>query len=1140
MGDSRINRLFLGIIAVLMLISGAQAVEESSSGPGPFPGTLNDQVRSLLIDSSGPMLNDGSGGLQRRRVAGEKAPSSLKAIILMCDFSDSLMLGRHGEVEGDFPDAMQTEFYYDAHDSLYFHHQFLNVADYFNAASGGAFVFDFTVHSRTVNLPHPMSFYGNHPEEGEQSISMAAAVVDSLDGEIDFSFFDTVIVIHAGAGEETDILNDSPEQIYSTYLDPGDFQTAFEDEILDQPYIPSADFPDGTGFDHVLILPETEYQDLMEGFGGRFGSLGVYCFELGLRLGMLSLSDFTPSGRPDSQGIGQYGLMGYGLFVVSGWIPPLPCAYNKMLMGWLDPYEIDPTSYSSYQLSPCEFAADSLAAARVNITGQEFFLLAYHQQDPDGNRIFSFSGDLNGNNVPDFYDFDSSLGGGLPDTFPVPIFDPLTDTKERFTDAEWDFFMSDNPAREVGVKGAGSGVYIWHIDEGVIQDVFDSPTNLFNANPSRKAVDLEEADSIQDLDTRVPTAYLLASDDDSFRGEDVDTFGPHTLPATVSAGGVRTGITFENFSNVVLDSSSWILEYADIITFDCFLAENGTDGPVIGARRTMPAGVDLTGSHVLLVDLDGGSGMAEVVVAGAAGEVFVLDKNLDEYMDFDADDSTFEPFALGRQDLQPAIWNQPAAAGDLDGDGFAEIILTSTTGLFAFQNDGTSLRNLGPADFGMYAALDTCRVAPVVFSASGGSYSRDDTARVCVVVQRDDLNFLEVYSGIDADLLSLFPLGAGEILASPVFAWNHLLVAVRDTVNQDHRLLAVELEQGLLLPAENLKVLELGLAPGKKPLVYGHVNDAVSGSDLRYVVIVSDDGAVETLVFDAGFRSVQPNIPWNDRIPVESGMAPGGAFCGGGVFGRAGHNGEWLTGWPQGPSQPAKSPLSGYGVTPLLAELRSSDFDFMQYLFPTLDGRIYGYGDHGEDLFGLPVVGAGRVSATAAIGNVSATDFADLVAVGTFSRIDGLNAEGEELATTTVSEVVLWASMVENDSPWPMWGGSPWRNGYFDPALWVVPPGISSGDGLVGGSHLCYPSPLSEGPLMVRGILKSNGKVRAYIYNLQGEEIVSTMWQYFSAREPFAIEVELERVVSGLYLCRLVAETGGVTDISVVQFAVVR
>ena len=75
----------------------------------------------------------------------------------------------------------------------------------------------------------------------------------------------------------------------------------------------------------------------------------------------------------------------------------------------------------------------------------------------------------------------------------------------------------------------------------------------------------------------------------------------------------------------------------------------------------------------------------------------------------------------------------------------------------------------------------------------------------------------------------------------------------------------------------------------------------------------------------------------------------------------------------------------------------------------------------------------------------------------------------------------------------------------------------------------------------MRGQVRSPARVRAYVYNLEGEEVVSTGWQDVAPIEPFSLEVALDGAATGLYLCRLVIETeGGGTDHSVVQFAVVR
>ncbi len=595
-------RLFLGLAFLLqcgLFATAFGAPTDRHPLAAPAPPRLDLRLR----EKAQPLLADGSAGMQRQRLAGEKAPASLRAIVLLCDFPDSAFYGRPGREPEDPATSTQSDFYYLAHDSLYYHHFVRDVADYFDAVSGGRFELAYDVHGAIIHLPQPMNWYGDHPEEGEQPILLAADAVAAADAAVDFSLYDTVLLIHAGAGEETDILGDSPAQIYSTYLSPEDFADAVEDSVLATPYLPTDDLPEGEGVTHVLVLPENEFQDAAGGLG-RLGSLGVYCFEVGLRLGMLSLSDATPSGRPDSQGVGEFDLMGWGLYVGAGYIPPHPSAFNKLLMGWLAPRDVDPAEDRTWGLRPVENPADPRACARVDVNGREYWLLEYRQQDPDGSGIFSFAGDLNGDNVPNFYDADSAYGDGRPTGW----FDPATDTRERLVGAEWDFFMSENPAREPGVKGAGSGIYIWHIDEGVIQDAFGAATNLFNADPARKGVDLEEADGIQDLDTSYPSEWRLGGDDDSFRGEDAAVFGPDTRPSTVTAGGAPTGVVFGEISNVVLDSTFVFhagtdsaytgIAYADSMTFRCrrvdaerrgAAARGGVRPPGRGPGRRAPA-----------------------------------------------------------------------------------------------------------------------------------------------------------------------------------------------------------------------------------------------------------------------------------------------------------------------------------------------------------------------------------------------------------------------------------------------------------------------------------------------------------------------------------------------------------------------
>ncbi len=1145
--------IFMVLVTVVWILAVGAALAADTSVPSrelPFPrGSKSDEarVKNILQSRIRPVCDDASRELQGRRLAGEKAPSTLNAIVLMCDFSDSLMLGRHGQVPGDFPPPMQTDRYYAAHDSIFFQHLMGDVADYFDEVSGGRLTVITTVHPRTVNLPDPMWHYGNHPDLGEQQILLAATVVDSLDGEIHFPDYDTVILVHAGAGEETDILGNSPEQIFSTYLDPDDFFGAMQDSILDTPYLPAEGYPAGMGIDRVLVLPETEQQDPVGTFNGGFGSLGVYCFEVGLHLGMLSLSDFTPSGRPDSQGIGEFGLMGYGLFVGLGFIPPHPCAYNKYLMGWLDPYETDVMAGGQLHLTPSERPSDAAACARVNITGQEYWLLEYRLQDPNGDRQFTFSGDLNDNGIPDFWDADSDSADGTP----TGKFDPETDIRERVTDAEWDFAMSENNARLPGELAAGSGVYIWHIDEGVIQDVWNAPGNLFNADPARKSVDLEEADKIQDLDSSLPSDFMLGGDEDSFRAEDARQFDARTLPPTDTAGGARTGIAFSEFSKVVLDSQSyeaelngftyWGYEYADTMIFTLTADIDPGTGPVLSARRDLPPGTDLTGSHVLVAPLDPVGSLEQIILAGHQGEVFVLDGELNEFLDYDGDPATLEPFATGMRKGAPVAWNLPPAAGDLDHDGEVEIILTGPRGIYAFKADASPVRLVEVGAIGLYQDLPGCELPPILLPAITQMPGADSLhVSVCVVVQDKGSTDVRIFSGPAADPGPVFKLGPVLVPSIPVAVDGFLLVAAADTSGGDHRL--VVFNQRTLAIPENPVRLDLPLAnePGPFPVVWGLTSES-SADDPEYFAIVVDlSGHGETVFFDGDLRKTRENIVWSEGVEIRSPLGVGGSFVGPGTLGRAGHGGHWLDGWPRRPLTGFEPVETGGAGSPLVAELVNASHALDQYIFPTRDGRLFGMGTKGEAQSGWPVAGPALGAGSPALGRLTGDSLLDLASIGSFESIRGLGTDPSGLEVEFISAVSVWRDVAQTDAVWPMAGGSPWRNGSYDASGWSTLPVSGLGAGLVPGSHFCYPSPLLSGPLHVRGQVGTPARVRALVYNLQGEEILSTGWQDVVAVEPFAIEVALDGVTTGLYLCRLVVESDGATDNSVVQFAVVR
>jgi hypothetical protein len=223
-----------------------------------------------------------------------------------------------------------------------------------------------------------------------------------------------------------------------------------------------------------------------------------------------------------------------------------------------------------------------------------------------------------------------------------------------------------------------------------------------------------------------------------------------------------------------------------------------------------------------------------------------------------------------------------------------------------------------------------------------------------------------------------------------------------------------------------------------------------------------------------------------------------------------------------------------------VARLSGSTAQFTEYLFTAADGRLCAYGTAGEAVAGYPVAGPGAAGGTPALGHVGADLALDLVTVGAFARLVSVDPDGSDPTTEVVSTVVVFAD-VATGAVWPMAGGSPWRNGDWAADTWSSPPGAGEGTGIVVGSHLCFPSPLVEGPLGVRASARAPGRARVLIYNLEGELVIASAWRAVPAREPFTVEVDLGGAASGMYLCRLVVESDlGARDESVVAFAVAR
>jgi hypothetical protein len=226
-------------------------------------------------------------------------------------------------------------------------------------------------------------------------------------------------------------------------------------------------------------------------------------------------------------------------------------------------------------------------------------------------------------------------------------------------------------------------------------------------------------------------------------------------------------------------------------------------------------------------------------------------------------------------------------------------------------------------------------------------------------------------------------------------------------------------------------------------------------------------------------------------------------------------------------------------MAPAPLEARSAGRDLT--LFQSRDGRLYLNGDDGRTQVGWPVAGPSAVAGTGLFIDLDGDASLEICAVGAFARLDGRNVETGGLRTDPVSRLTIYRTgiVAEGDGGpgWSAWQGNPWR--------WPLPRPQSVAPTLpeliVGGSHICYPTPLGRGPLHVRAEFGAACVARATLYDLTGQLVAASAAVAIPGRGPGEIVLSVEGLASGLYLCRLVAERAGLpTGTSVAPMAVAR
>lgn len=240
---------------------------------------------------------------------------------------------------------------------------------YFTEVSYSNLVANVTV-SPVYSLANPMCYYRNEVDSSLERLAIDA-VAQAQAASVDFSQYGAVVIVHAGAGEETDYANDSARDIWSLYYSTSCIDT--NPAIGCQP-LPS--LKNGEPFNEFIVMPQTGSQDDIV-----VDPLGVYVHEFGHWLG---LPDLYPTNFNSWDGPGKWSLMADGIYLkgadnIAGSSPSHPDAWCKTYLRWVTPQLISTDNVSS-TLLPVETNQQIIKVPASTTAQFQYFLLENRQQ----------------------------------------------------------------------------------------------------------------------------------------------------------------------------------------------------------------------------------------------------------------------------------------------------------------------------------------------------------------------------------------------------------------------------------------------------------------------------------------------------------------------------------------------------------------------------------------------------------------------------------------------------------------------------------------------------------------------------------------------------------------------------------------
>lgn len=809
------------------------------------------------------------------------------------------------------------------HNRTYFEDQMLALRNYFLDASDSNLTIDYDVkpdgQDSAYTLDRFMRYYGDSfLSQSQRDLRLAelfrdaVRLADSTD-TIDFSQYDHVIVFHAGAGQDFNTDDLTPDDVASRFVSLDLLRAWAGDPGF-------AGIPVNGGARVIpggVLVPETESQEVIDALGfsvfTEIGLTGILASNFASQLGMPDMFN-TETG---TAGIGVFGLVDQGAVNGDGLIPVEPDPWTKIYMGWAQPVVMQ--NGTGISLLPKKLFGRS-HILKIPINAAEYFLIENRQRDVVANAL-------------------------SPTTITRAIKDSNTTTGQVTFDtlyhagAERASSGVITRVDEYDAGLPGTGLLIWHVNEDVVAQGLLS--NSINNDILRRGVRVVEGSGSQEIGYRFtfgPFSVVDAGNDSDFFFFENDLFKrfnrtdsvfltPTSIPSSLGYDRVNGGIHMTGIS-----PRGWVM------SFDLRTSLHQTGFPQFTGKPFR--------YNALNVGDVAGDSRPELIAVGVTGEIYVWSSDgqpvfangitrADHRL---GEDSTVYSVAVYAQDTDSII--VASAVADLDGDTKAEVITGSIAGrVVAWKGVDTDVNGFADTLF----TYDTgARItAPIHITANSRIVVGDASGKLTVLTATGTPDRVLTLDGsvigfasISADSLYWQTGSSSGIVELSTGISTTLRTGIQHA--SPFASVAVDLErsgQAILLDVthDNGTAIDANGVEGQYPVrLVEDSRSPVSVADL------DEDGFPEWI------------MGGDNKIYVFN------------------HNGSLLTGFPV-TIDPVK-PVGSIESSILIADLDGDSK--LDLLAACPDGRVFAYSAKGTLLAGFPLSAGSPISATPVIADL--------------------------------------------------------------------------------------------------------------------------------------------------------------------------